>query len=65
MDREKYLAATRGMLAGSGGSYPAVTLVNYLFRLSMKFGDAFDPLRALDELIEAAQLLRKEIDESR
>lgn len=61
-ERERYLAVLKEMLSVTVGSYPTVTLRNYLAQLERKYGDAFDPNRALDDLIANAKLLKREFD---
>ncbi len=60
MDKQKYLDEIHNMICGAPG-HRSTTLRNYLALCEATFGERFDPIRALDDLIEISSLLRSEI----
>lgn len=57
--------AIREMMSASGGSFLSRTLFNYLSTCYKTFGNRFDALRALQDLMLHTDMLITEIEKSR
>jgi len=49
-------------MRGRAWSHTSIALNNYLVDLEKAFRDEFDPIRALDDLIGGAQILKKMLE---
>lgn len=59
--QQKYDRCINEMLCIAGFSYTVIVIRNYLAALEKHFGDKFYPIRALDDLIHTASILRNEL----
>ena len=57
---QQYLRALTNMMSLAPG-HRSNTIRNYLAPLEKMFGNDFDPIVALDQLIEASQTLKEEL----
>lgn len=55
----KYEDAKREMETGAGGSFCVNVILAYTDKLKQAYGSRFDPIKALDDLIEWAQVFKK------
>lgn len=63
MDKQKYLDCLSEMLKLSPG-YVSRALRDYLAPLENIYGDNFNPIEALDVLIDRAEILIREIEKA-